>query len=229
MKFDKVGTKTFFPKMGSIALACASKWCTLLFLLRSFKYSEFTNHIYHSRSQHESTSGTKHAKDTYASCNISGCCHWLNIACMTAINRVHPVSKWSSWSASRRVDPIRSLTSNLQFSYNLGLVINNVILTIPNCPSQGTNSCANSSLDFLIDSIKPITKHISNISRSNTKSKLNNSPNGFSRRTWNKKMLNGFMRITKKNILYTLSNFFLLSCLGKQNLPMKETHRNLYL
>ena len=76
------------------------------------------------------------------------------------------------------MDRRQSPVDDLQKIWHSHLVKDNIITAIPNCPNYRTNSYTNPRLSFFINSIQPITKHISNIRwRINIESKVNNSPN----------------------------------------------------
>ena len=92
------------------------------------------------------------------------------------------------------LDPVCSHVYNLQKGITSGVIKDNIISTIPNCPKNGTHSHSNMRFCDLVNSIQPSTKQISHISWwRNIKSEMYHSPNRFGKRARNEQMLHRFL------------------------------------
>ena len=97
-----------------------------------------------------------------------------------------------------KLNPMSCHMNNLHDMEIRRSIKNKIVSTIPYRPTYSRNANANSILDFLINAIQPIPKHICDISwRWNIVGAKNNTPNELSKRAGNKKMFNCLRRTTK--------------------------------
>jgi hypothetical protein len=122
----------------------------------------------------------------------------LNDRYQSCASRIHmsPLLLWKEVSPG--IDPVGSLVDNLQKRSTASIVKDSIVTAIPDCPDQSANPNSDSRFGCFIYPVQPIAKHVLNISRGrHVECKLDHSLDKSTQFAFDKKMINGFILVTK--------------------------------